>query len=115
MSAQIKALSMIVAIEGLIPSGTNGRRAGSAQSKSAPPLVQAQTDASAWLREQQGKTTAPDPAQDEDGPGVPDPPPADAADSREVNLAPPLVSASAPDSRVSPSTERTPDAWRLRL
>jgi hypothetical protein len=28
-SAQIKALSMIVAIEGLIPSGTNGRRAGS--------------------------------------------------------------------------------------
>ena len=115
MSAQIKALSMIVAIEDLIPSGTNGRRAGSSEKKSASPPAVSQIDIAAWLREQQGKTTAPDPAQDEDGPGVPDPPPADAADSREVNLAPPLVSASAPDSRVSPSTERTPDAWRLRL
>jgi hypothetical protein len=40
MSAQIKALSMIVAIEGLIPSGTNDRRVGSADvdsSKSSVP------------------------------------------------------------------------------
>ena len=61
MSAQIKALSMIVAIEGLIPSATNDRRAGSAQNKQAPPPVRPQVDASAWLREQQGKTTGPQP------------------------------------------------------
>jgi hypothetical protein len=37
MSAQMKALSMIVAIEGLIPNRNDDRRAGSAQNKSAPP------------------------------------------------------------------------------
>src|SRR5277367_3404855 len=70
MSAQIKALSMIVAIEGLIPSGiTNDRRAGSAQNKSAPPLVHPQVDTAAWFREQQGKTTGPQPSPDP-GPDV---------------------------------------------
>jgi hypothetical protein len=72
MSAQIKALSMIVAIEGLIPD----RRAGSPQNKS---------DTAAWLRDQQGKTTGPQPGpdlvRDEDWPGVPDPPPGAAADT----------------------------------
>jgi hypothetical protein len=105
MSAQIKALSMIVAIEGLIPSGTNGRRAGSAQSKSAPPLVQAQTDASAWLREQQGKTTGPQPSPD----------PGHDADSSKPSVPQAPVSASAPDTRVPSSTEKKPDTWRLRL
>jgi hypothetical protein len=62
-SAQIKALAMIVAIEGLIPSRTtNDRRAVSAQNKSAPPPVHPQIDTVAWLREQQGKTTGPSPA-----------------------------------------------------
>ena len=80
MSAQIKALSMIVAIEGLIPDRNTNRRAGSAQNKSAPPPVDPQIDTAAWLREQQGKTTGPqpgpDPAQDEDVLGVPIPRPA---------------------------------------
>ena len=54
MSAQIKALSMIVAIEGLIPD----RRAVSSEKNSAPPPT-GQIYAAAWLRKQQGKTTVP--------------------------------------------------------
>jgi hypothetical protein len=102
-SAQIKALSMIVAIEGLI----SDRRAGSSEKKSASPPAD-------WLREQQEKT-GPDPVEKEDVPGVPDPPPADAAESSEVNLARPLMSASTPDNRGPNSTQKTPDTWRLRL
>ena len=113
-SAQIKALSMIVAIEGLIPSGTNGRRAGSSEKSASLPAVP-QIDAVAWFREQQRKTTRPGPVGDEDGSGVSDPPPADAADSSDANLARPSVSASAPDHRVPSATEKTPDTWRLRL
>jgi hypothetical protein len=78
VSAQVKALAMIVAIEGLIPD----RRAGSSEKKSAPPPT-GQIYAAAWLGEQQGKTTVPQPSpdlvRDEDRPGVPDPPPGAAA------------------------------------
>ena len=59
MSAQIKALSMIVAIEGLIPDRNTDRR--SAQNKSAPPPVHPPIDTAAWLCEQQGTTTGPQP------------------------------------------------------
>jgi hypothetical protein len=146
-SAQIKALAMIVAIEGLIPSGiTNDRRAGSSEKKSASSLAFPQVDTATWLREQQGKTTGPQPSpdlvRDEDGSGVPDPPPGVAADApsdpgptpgpdfdlSEFILARPLspaettpsaphapVSSSAPDTRVPLSTEKTPSTWRLRL
>jgi hypothetical protein len=83
MSAQIKALSMIVAIEGLIPNRNDDGRAPAAQKKSAPPPVHPPIDTAAWLREQQGKTTGPQPgphpAPDEDVFGVPDPPPGEAA------------------------------------
>jgi hypothetical protein len=97
-SAQIKALSMIIAIEGLIPD----RRGGSAQNKSAPPPVHPQIDIAACpprpsprsgepamgLREQQGKATVPQPSPDlvpdEAGPSVPDPPPGTAADAPSV-------------------------------
>jgi hypothetical protein len=85
MSAQIKALSMIVAIEGLIPDRNTNRRAGSAQNKSAPSPVHPPIDTAAWLREQQGKTTGPQrgpgPARDEDVLGGPYPPPGEAADA----------------------------------
>ena len=123
-SAQIKALAMIVAIEGLIPSRTtNDRRAVSAQNQSAPPPVHPRIDTVAWLREQQGKTTgpqlSPDPVCDEDGPGVPDLPPGAAADAPS-DPGPPSapharVPASAPDNRVPSSMEKKPDTWRLRL
>jgi hypothetical protein len=137
-SAQIKALSMIVAIEGLIPSGTKDRRAGSSEKKSASPSAVPQIDIAAWLREQQGKTTGPDPVRDEDGPGVPDPQPGEAADApaypdhgfdssasnfarsfspAETTPSAPhaTVSASAPDNRVPSSIEKPPSTWRLRL
>jgi hypothetical protein len=83
MSAQIKALSMIVAIEGLIPNRHDDRRAPAAQKKSAPPPVHPPIDTAAWLREQQEKTTGPQPrpdsVRDEHEPGVPDSPPGRAA------------------------------------
>jgi hypothetical protein len=143
MSAQIKALSMIVAIEGLIPDRNTDRRAGSAHNKSAPLAVHPPIDTAAWLREQQGKTTGPQPGpdsvRDEHEPGVPDPTPGEAAatsshlgstpgpdfdlsqsifarpssPSGATSSAP--VSASAPNNRVPSSMEKKPDTWRLRL
>jgi hypothetical protein len=73
ITGQVKAISMIVAIEGLIPD----RRAGSSENKSAPPLPQADIYRAQWLREQQAKTIDPHPdpalAQEEDGLGPPGP------------------------------------------
>ena len=142
MSAQIKALSMIVAIEGLIPDRNTNRRAGSAQNKSAPPPVHPPIDTAAWLRQQQGNTTGPDSVRDEHESGVPDPPPGETADApsnlgstpgpdfnssqsifarpsspSEATPSAPraLVSASAPDNRTPSSMEKKPDTWRLRL
>jgi hypothetical protein len=83
ITGQVKALSMIAAIEGLIPD----RRGRSAENKSAPPLPQADIYAAAWLREQQGKTIDPQPdpvpapEQDDHGPAEPEPTPAAASDA----------------------------------
>jgi hypothetical protein len=79
VTGQVKALSMIVAMENFIPD----RRAVSAEKKS-PPAPAPQIYASAWLRGQQATTPAttndpqpsPAPAQQEDGLGVHDPKPA---------------------------------------
>jgi hypothetical protein len=80
VTAQVKALAMIVAIEGLIPN----RRAVSSGEKSTP-LPKAEIYKAAWLREQEAKTTdshpSPDHVRDEDEPGVPDPPRGMAADA----------------------------------
>ena len=67
MSSQVKAMSMIVAIEGLIPD----RRAGSAEKKPASALTNLYT----------GPQT--NPALEEDGPGIPEaePAPGSAADA----------------------------------
>ena len=71
ITGQVKALSMIVAIEGLIPD----RRAVPAQNKSAPPPVNAQIYQAAWLAGQQRETAnpqaAPELAQEEDESGRP--------------------------------------------
>ena len=107
MSAQIKALTMIVAIEGLIPNRNDDRRAASAQNKSAPPPVHPPIDTAAWLREQQGKTTGPQPGpdcvRDEHEPGAPDPPPGEAADAPSH-----LGSTPGPDFRLQPIHLRPP-------
>jgi hypothetical protein len=58
MSAQVKALSMIVAIEGLIPD----RRAVSAQNQPAPPLVHPPFYVAEWLRtKKDGESADPEP------------------------------------------------------
>jgi hypothetical protein len=58
VAGQVKALSMIIAIEGLIPD----RRASPAQNKSAPPPVAAQIYEAAWLRTRQpGENVDPQP------------------------------------------------------
>jgi hypothetical protein len=109
-SAQIKALAMIVAIEGLIPD----RRAVSSEKKSAPP-----------------------PNGHEDSPGVSDPPPSVAAeapsdlgpapdptlDPSEPNFVRPFspteTTPSSPHARLPASApdsiEKNPSTWRLRL
>jgi hypothetical protein len=114
LSAQIKALSMIVAIEGLIPD----RRAGSSEKKSASPLAVPQFDTDAWLREQQGKTTGPQPGPTpgpdfDSGESIFDHPFTPAETTLSVPHA--AVSASAPDNRVPSSIEKNPSTWRLRL
>jgi hypothetical protein len=83
ITGQVKAISMIVAIEGLIPD----RRAGSAENKSAPPLPKADIYPSAWLGKQQEKAIDPQPdsapAQEKDElrPAEPEPTPAAAVDA----------------------------------
>jgi hypothetical protein len=71
VTGQVKALSMIVAMENFIPD----RRAISSEKKSAPPPVHAEIYASAWLREQQTKTIdpqpSPAPAQQQEAPPNP--------------------------------------------
>jgi hypothetical protein len=140
ITGQVKALSMIVAIESLIPD----RRARSAESKSAPPLPQADIYPAAWLRRQQEAVDPqPNPAlaqeEDELGPAEPEPTPAAAVDAPPPPAMPlgpafdPSESAfasffhpsettlrahqapafaSAPDSRVPFATKRNPFARR---
>jgi hypothetical protein len=62
MSAQVKALSMIVAIEGLIPDRHSDRRAVSAQNQPAPPPVHPPFYVSEWARTRKdGESVDPQP------------------------------------------------------
>ena len=82
ITGQVKAMSMIVAIEGLIPD----RRAGSAEKNPAPPPTNVHIYHPPWFGKQQEETTDPQPnpafAQEEDGfsTSQPDPVPGSAAD-----------------------------------
>jgi len=70
-SAQVKALSMIVAIEGLIPNRHADRRAVAAQNQPAPPPVHPPFYVSKWARTQQNGENAdpqPHPAQEDTQP-----------------------------------------------
>src|SRR5271156_6498304 len=126
ITGQVKAMSMIVAIEGLIPD----RRAGSAEKNPAPPPTKWQIYESEWLREQQEKSNGPQPnpafdqeAQEEDGLGVPQAEPApgpifDPAESTLPNSSSftetqwPPHAAFAPDTRVPFSIPKNPFARR---
>jgi hypothetical protein len=79
IAGQIRALSMIVAIEGLIPD----RRVSPTETQPTPPPVQAQFYKSQWLREQQQQPVAEEPGDPVAGtktppaaPQVPHPEPA---------------------------------------
>jgi hypothetical protein len=132
ISGQVKAISMIVAIEGLIPD----RRAASKNNQSAPPPSQPDIYPAAWLRRQQGETIDPQPGpalvEQEDEPNLaePEPAPGSAEDAppppgtpspifdpsgfaKLPNSSEPTPSApSAPDTRVSLSIKKNPFARR---
>jgi hypothetical protein len=84
MSAQVKALSMIIAIEGLIPD----RRAVAAQSKPAPAPLNPPFYVSEWMRNQQNEESVdPQPQEAASEPqsapgGTDDPPPIELSSSR---------------------------------
>jgi hypothetical protein len=141
LAGQVKALSMIVAIEGLIPD----RRAASARNQTAPPPVTADIYKAAWLRAQQtgendGENIDPPRTASQEktacgpssAPGGPDGPPPTAeptaAPASAVSqhraapgngtpapsLAPrvPMADRSAPDTRVPFTVKRNPFARR---
>jgi hypothetical protein len=134
ITGQVKALAMIVAIEGLIPNSRNldsrnlDRRNGSSENQPAPPPASPGIYVAKWLRERQGETTAaqpsPDPVRDEDGPGVldpssgaaadppsdpsPDPSPADRS-NEEIFVHPVILSEAAPPAPHPPVLAPTRD------
>jgi hypothetical protein len=138
LTGQVKAISMIVAIEGLIPD----RRAASARNQPAPPPVTADIYEAEWLRNQQtgendGENVDPlrTPSQEEaasgpsstpDGPpptAEPTPAPASAVSQHRAapgngtpapSLAPrvPMADHFAPDTRVPFSIKKNPFARR---
>ena len=130
ITGQVKALAMIIAIEGLIPD----RRA---EKKSAPPPPEVDIYPAAWLGRQQEKNIDPQPhpavAQEEDEPGLrepetplhtaenPLPPPAPISNpsgfasrfnSPETTSTPPHAPSFVPDTRVPFSINRNPFARR---
>jgi hypothetical protein len=113
ITGQVKALSMIVAMQSLIPD----RRASSSEKKSAPPPSHPEIYPAAWLGKQQGKTIDPQPdpalAQEEDEPGLAEPEPGSAGDAPPPPGTTPSpifdLSESAFANRLSPS-EATPAA-----
>jgi hypothetical protein len=65
IAGQIKALAMIVAIEGLIPPGTmNARRPSPPQNQPAASPVEAQIYCAEWPRKQQHQAESPQPGAD---------------------------------------------------
>jgi hypothetical protein len=121
IAGQVKAISMIVAIEGLIPD----RRAGSNDNKSVPAPFQPDIYEAEWLRQQRGKTIDPQPGpalvDEEDEPNLAEPEPAPGSaedaplppDTPSPNSSEPKPSApSALDTRVSLSIKKNPFARR---
>jgi hypothetical protein len=116
ITGQVKALSMIVAMQNFIPD----RRAGSSPEKKSPPAPAAQIYASAWRGGQEATIIdpQPNPAQEEDRPAAevpPDPGPSRstfAKPSSPLEAPPPYVPgiASIPGMRVPYSKKENPFA-----
>ena len=99
IAGQIKALTMIVAIEGLIPSGMNARRLSPSGKQPAAPPVEPDIYKSQWLREQEHQPvggesrdpvtatkTPPDAPQVPEPEPAPEPAPTPANDTSSPNL-----------------------------
>jgi hypothetical protein len=125
-SAQVKAISMIIAIEGLIPD----RRSASARNKPADPPVKAEIYQAAWLRKQREdadsppapaqQEAAPEPHSDSAQPPVSDPTADLTASAFPAPLSPPQPAFLAsrvpgadfvPPDRVPFSTKKKPWEW----
>jgi hypothetical protein len=114
ITGQVKALSMIVAMQNFIPD----RRAVSSEKKSAPPPVHAEIYASAWRREQQATTVDPQPTpapghqkdQEEDSSSIPACPasPASPGVPRKPGFAPSSALEPPPNPGPSQSTFANP-------
>ena len=117
ITGQVKAISMIVAIEGLIPD----RRAGSAENKSTPPLPQADIYPAAWRGRQQEENidAPPDPVLAEEEPGLAHPettpnsmgdapPPPSMPPSPAHDLSESVIANSFSSSETTPSTSHVP-------
>jgi hypothetical protein len=117
ITGQVKAISMIVAIEGLILD----RRAGSAENKSAPPLPRAEIYPAAWRGRQQEENidAQPDPALAEEEPGLAQPettpnsmgdapPPPPIPPSPAHDLTESVIANSFSSSETTPSTSHVP-------
>src|SRR5271168_5093527 len=94
VTGQVKALSMIVAMQNFIPN-----RLATSSEKKSPPAPAPEIYASAWLRKQQATAVAPQPGhapaqQEQDSPGAPASP-ATSGSPRNVPGEPKLAPASA--------------------
>jgi hypothetical protein len=83
IAGQIKALTMIVAIEGLIPSGMNARRLSPSAAQPAAPPIKADFYTSEWRRKQKHQAAGEEPGDavaaaeaQPAAPQIPDPEPA---------------------------------------
>jgi len=63
IAGQIKAMAMIVAIEGLIPSGMNARRLSPSGTQPAAAPIKADIYTAEWLRKQQHKAAGEEPTE----------------------------------------------------
>jgi hypothetical protein len=112
VTGQVKALSMIIAIECLIPD----RRAGSLDNKSVPPPAKPNTYVSAWLRALKAKSSAPQPSPALVPDEEPEPSPAVAADtSSDPGPTPSPAFASNECIPVHPAPETTPSSPYARV
>jgi hypothetical protein len=130
MSAQVKAISLIVAIEGLIPNRLSERRAVSAQNQPAPMPVHPPFYVSEWMRTQQeGESVDPQPlpsqeeaapepqsapgGNDDPPPPIPDPTPIELSSRPELRssvVEAPAVPGSLDPSQTTSSLPRVPMA-----
>jgi hypothetical protein len=124
-SAQVRALSIIVAIEGLIPDRHRNRRAATAH-KPTHPTVTGEIYQAAWLRQQQEQNVDPNPTLAEQE-SAPEPQPAPASAEAPLPIADPTplkpsqpaspvprvpMADFVPDTRVPFSIKRNPFAHR---